>query len=50
MKKQKKINQSTKVSKSADYIRLIELTKDLTDIEVRKVREFVLTLKSQRIQ
>lgn len=50
MKKQKKMKQSTKVSKSADYIRLIELTKDLTDIEVKKVRDYVSSLKSQRIQ
>lgn len=48
--KQKPKKQSTNVEKEAKYIRLLELTRDLADIEVDKVKDYVSSLKSQRIQ
>ena len=48
--KQKQKKQSTNVEREAKYIRLLELTRDLTDIEVDQVRDYVSSLKSQRIQ
>ncbi len=50
MKKQKTKKKLTDVSKTASYIRLISLTKDLTEEEVKKVKNYVSSLKSQRIQ
>lgn len=48
--KQKHRKQSTNVEREAKYIRLLEMTRDLTDIEVDQVRDYVSSLKSQRIQ
>ena len=50
MKKQKKNKKAINTGKKDKYIRLLRLTEDLTDIEVEKVKNFVSSLKSQRIQ
>ena len=50
MKKQKKDKKAINTGKKDKYIRLLKLTEDLTDIEIEKVKDFVSSLKSQRIQ
>ena len=50
MKKQKKNKVASNISKKDKYIRLLKLTEDLTDVEIEKVKDFVSSLKSQRIQ
>ena len=48
MKKQKKNLKVTNISKKDKYIHLLNLSKDLTDTEIEEVKNFVLSLKSQR--
>ena len=50
MKKQKKNRKANNIGKKDKYIRLLKLSEDLTDIEIEKVKDFVSSLKSQRIQ
>lgn len=50
MKKQKKNKEASNIGKKVKYIRLLKLSEDLTDIEIEKVKDFVSSLKSQRIQ
>ena len=50
MKKQKKNKKANNIGKKDKYIRLLKLSEDLTDIEIEKVKNFVSSLKSQRIQ